>query len=218
MKYRVTAAAALLLSACTSLNPNYNPNGVVPDGGVGPGSDGGTGNNKDSGTPGDLAAVCKDTQRQCLATTGSAACVSGQYMLDRKCPMGSMCKTGYCQPPAMSFVNPTGNPCDVAGGPQENQCFSQVTDTLSCQPFVTDPANKSVSWICATSVGMGLPGAPCTDGSTCRTGFCGSNGTCFRACQLDTDCPVQTNGTRYNCREVTITVEGVAVKQTSCIP
>ena len=123
--------------------------------------------------------------------------------------------------PRMPFsaATPAGHPCDAGGTAQENQCFSAVTDTLSCEPFITDPSNKMVAWFCAHSVGQGLPGAACTDGSTCRTGFCGSNGTCFRACGAGAPCPVPPNGTvPYRCAGVKILVEGVEVQATSCIP
>ncbi len=218
MRYCSTAAAALLLSACTAANPFYVGPTIVGSDGSGL-SDGGTGAHDLAGHPSDLASVCTDGQRQCLANTGSGECANGQYMLDRKCPMSSMCMKGYCDPPPSDAATPAGHPCDAGGTAQENQCFSAVTDTLSCEPFITDPSNKMVAWFCAHSVGQGLPGAACTDGSTCRTGFCGSNGTCFRACGAGAPCPVPPNGTvPYRCAGVKILVEGVEVQATSCIP
>jgi hypothetical protein len=204
-----------LLAACTAPNPSYV--GFIPtDGGSGP--DGSA--IADLATPtdltgSDLSPVCIDGQRICLAQSGSGVCMGGQFTLDRKCPADSICQKGFCRAPTSGSMPPLGSPCDT-GGAQENQCFASVTDQLSCQPFV-NPSSKAVSWACEKPVGAGVPGTACTEGAQCRSGFCGDNGTCFRACHVDTDCP-QTNGQLLHCADVKITVEGVAVTTGSCVP
>lgn len=224
MKWKPCAALLVLVAACelscTTVNPDFVGFGAGVDGGA---TDGSPEGHPDlhAGGP-DLAPVCTAGQRACLATTGSAACQGGQLKLDRKCPTGSSCTAGYCQAPPMSSTSLTGQSCDVGFGPQENNCFANggpAADTLSCEPFVTDPAQMGVSWVCAPSVGQGLPGTACTRGDECRSGFCGSNGTCFRACAQDNDCPFQgSTGKRYACNNVDVTVEGVTVSAKSCIP
>jgi hypothetical protein len=211
---RQLCALVLLLAACTAPNPNYAGPGGDGDGGAG--SDAGI--TDDLGPQPDLTPACNAGDRLCLANTGSAACVDGHYVLDRKCPPDSVCAAGYCQAPPMSPATLVGQGCDLGGGPQENNCFSQV-DTLSCQPFVSNGGPTDVTWICDKAVGQGLPGSACTQGSDCRSGFCGSNGTCFRTCQTNADCPFQGNTpNRFNCSNVTIVVEGVTVMAKSCIP
>src|SRR3954471_5392775 len=146
MKWQL--CAALILVACTAPNPSF----------VGPTLDGGMtdGNPPGDGSPGDglgstdMAAVCSGDQRQCLASTGSASCAGGQFMLDRKCPTSSTCKTGYCQPPAVSTMTAEGHGCAPGPGPQENACLNTggpgpSADPLSCQPFIG--ATKAVSWV-----------------------------------------------------------------------
>lgn len=218
MTYHAIGALMLGLVACTAANPNYvgqgggGPDGAVPVDGAQPDLGRGGGST-------DLAPVCQDGQRACLTVSASASCVSGQYTLDRKCPTGSKCVIGYCGAPPQVPGSVVGLPCDAAPGPQENQCIVNTAggDQLSCEPFV-DPQSKSIRWACARPIGAGLPGAPCTAGSDCRSGFCGDNGTCFRACQIDTDCPLEPTGKRLSCHTVKITVEGVPVSQGSCVP
>ena len=82
---------------------------------------------------------------------------------------------------------------------------------LECQPFV-DPNNRSVQWFCDSPVGAGGPGTSCKQGSECKSGFCGSNGTCFRACKMDFECG------GLSCNNVEIVVEGVRVQSGSCVP
>jgi hypothetical protein len=214
MAHRPLGVAALLLCGCTVSNPLFN-GGLGVDGGqhdIGqpqPGHD---------LAPGpDLAAQCQPGERACstTATAASARCEGGKFAADRLCPSQSVCMTGYCQPPPQNPGGGAGDPCDGNGGPRENDCtfFSQL---LSCQPFV-DPASKMVSWVCDNEVGMGLPGATCTKGGQCRTGFCGSNGTCYRGCLSAQDCPIN-GGVVLQCAPVSITVEGVSVTANSCIP
>jgi len=222
MKYLVGAVG--LLCACTVSNPLYL-GGAAPDGGGG-GGDGFqmAGADLAQPMPHDLAGTCVEGARRCVSTSataqGTQVCTGGVFVADRLCPAETKCADGYCQPPPRSTTGGiTGAPCDQnfgnGDGPQENQCFTQQ-GTLSCEPFITG-ATKSVSWICGRAVGMGLPGDPCTQGTTCRTGFCGSTGYCFRACQQDFDCPNNGQGL-LQCNEVTIVVDGVQVKAMSCVP
>jgi hypothetical protein len=226
------AASAALLAACTVSNPLYNGSGGAGGAGGGgsdlgghgghggAGGSGGTGGA--GGSPQDMSIVpaCTDGARRCGAND-SEVCVGGVFQPDRLCPSASMCATtgqaaGYCAPPPMSNTG-VGNGCDFGFGPQENLCFSTTADTNSCQPFVDDPVAGTVTWVCDKPVGTGVPGAACTAGAQCRSGFCGSNGTCFRACQNDNDCP-RTAGVTFQCMDVQITVEGVTVTASSCVP
>jgi len=221
MKWKWGAATFALLAACTSPNPNWE----FASGGGDAGTDGSfvTDGGPHDGPAMDLEPVCMPGQRTCLAQSGSADCDQGQFKLDRKCPNMSMCMTGYCQPPPQSSTSSIGVTCDVGGSaaPRENDCFPMTggtANTLSCQPFV-DPATKKVSWFCDDQVGTGLPGTACTQGDQCRSGFCGSNGTCFRACLDQMDCPLMgSTGLLYRCELVDIVVEGVKVTAKSCIP
>ena len=78
-------------------------------------------------------------------------------------------------------------------------------------------ANGDVGWICGRPVGMGFPGTKCTSGSECRSGFCGDNGFCFRACKGDFDCP-QGGQVQFVCADTTIVVDGKKVTAGSCVP
>jgi hypothetical protein len=219
------AVSALLLSACTVLNPSYDPSsggGLGSGGGVDSGvlSDGSVVIARDltpTGPVADLAPVCSGSQRQCLATSGSASCMGGNYVLDRKCPMGSMCASGYCQAPGLG-IPPAGVTCDFGQGPAENNCFSATggDNGLSCQPFISN-LTGDFTWVCTPKVGAGLPGDACQDGSQCRSGFCGSNGTCFRTCHTDQDCP-QSQTKHLTCASVDLVVEGKPLQADSCIP
>jgi hypothetical protein len=113
---------------------------------------------------------------------------------------------------------PLGAPaCDVGGVAQDNQCTTIALD-LSCQPFVVG-LGAPLSWFCDKAVGAGLPGTACVSGGQCRSGFCGSNGTCFRACVSAVDCPQNPGtGKHYRCGTVDITDEGVTESTGSCIP
>ncbi len=221
MKY--LAWATFLLAACTVSNPLYTGGdggsiGTPDFSGV---HDGGTGHDlpmppRDFTVPGS----CTDGDRKCEGTK-SQICQGGTFKTDRACPSGSTCTGGFCQPPMMS-LNGTGTGCsvDTGGGPQplENACFQGggTTNSLSCQPFVD--AAGGVTWVCDAPVGTGLPGTMCTEGGQCRSGFCGSNGTCFRGCASSQDCPRDNTGQQLQCTTVTITVEGVTVMAQSCTP
>lgn len=217
MKYRGTAALAFLVCGCTSANPYYvgesSADGSFSlDGGERDGAQG----QPDQARARDFAAACSDGQRSCgNLPQRSEVCAAGEPTADRACPAASSCVSGYCQAPPMTGGG-DGQPCDqnTTGMPLEGDCTNFTTD-LSCQPFV-DPADKMVAWVCARHVGPGLPGDSCTSGKTCRSGFCGANGTCFRGCLLSTDCP--NNGKLLKCAPVAITVEGVMVTAGSCIP
>jgi hypothetical protein len=217
MKY-ATAILVALASGCTANNPNY-----VGDVDGGFGSDFGGirfdgGKHDGPGSPDLAGSACTDGQRRC-ATGASEICLSSMFQVDRMCPSMSMCHEGYCQPPPTSPTSQIGASCEnmfSGSGPQENQCLLNLQDKLSCMPFF-DPTAGGIVWRCDHEIGMGLPGTPCTMGAQCRSGFCGSNLTCFRACQSDQDCPqTQTQSTR--CMTVSIVVEGMQVSAQSCIP
>jgi hypothetical protein len=209
MRLFARAALLLLLPACTAHNSFY-----VPDGDEGAPTDLGR---RDGAPPLDLSGPhdlaiggpCVIGQRSC-AGSFSEYCPNGMFAADRACPTGSMCAVGHCQPPLGA------HPCDAVPGPQENQCVA-VSDTLSCQPFVVKPNTATIGWSCTKAVGAGLPGVACTSGAQCRSGFCGSNGTCFRACANSADCPQATMGKPFSCSTVNIIVEGIPIKAGSCI-
>jgi len=221
MKY-ATVMLVALVSGCTADNPNYL--GDVDGAGSSDGGnlrlDGGGGHDSGNvGTP-DLAGTsCADGQRRCT-TSSSEICINAMFTTDRTCPSMSTCNEGYCQPPPTSPASQIGASCENSfgggSGPQENQCLLNLSDKLSCMPFF-DPTAGGIVWRCDKEVGMGLPGTPCTMGAQCRSGFCGSNGTCFRACQSDQDCP-QTSTQQTRCQSVSIVVEGMQVDAQSCIP
>jgi hypothetical protein len=209
---------ALASLGCTDVNPDY-----IGDGGGA--ADLSTAGGADlRHKPHDLALpslpdlvpppVCMPTERRCaMADAVSESCVSGQYALDRTCPMQSTCKAGYCQVPP--FVGTEqGNSCNSESG-----CAFQIDNQAdSCEPFVVDPQTKKVELHCAAAVGAGASNSMCTSGSDCRSGFCiAAKGTCFRACNgSDFDCP-NRNGVKTVCRAVTIVVEGVDVMTNSCV-
>lgn len=209
-----TAFCLLFAISCTVDNPLYTP---------GPDAGGPLPGRVDlSGTaPPDLAVgvqvdlappsgTCSD--RTC-SSVGSEACVNGVPVPDRTCPEASSCSNGYCQPPAMSG-DLVGRNCDLIA-PSETLCLASNNTTTSCQPFVD--ASDTVLWRCAHAVGAGAVGTMCSQGNQCRSGFCGSNGTCFRPCASLADCPTSGQGKRV-CSEVSIVVEGKKVSAKSCIP
>src|SRR5258706_1929567 len=142
MQYRALAALALLGSACTANNPFWS------GGGDGGNSDGGSRDLSSAGHDlrggGDLAPMCHDGDRQCIASTQASAslvCTAGMYKADRVCPFMAACDQGYCTPPPPNGVG-AGNSCS-----SENDC-SQISTEMSCEPFV-DPLLMDVSWFCA---------------------------------------------------------------------
>jgi hypothetical protein len=217
------AVATLSLVSCTADNPLYSPErtgdlGSLPSGDLA------------GQKPGDLAGVpdkadlaqpnmsCTGDERGCLAGA-SARCEAGMLKQDRQCPMSSQCQSGYCQPPAPSSNN-VGKACSSMGIASEALCVNGIsgggTTAPSCQPFFV-AGTSDPKWVCAAPIGAGLPGIACTQGSQCRSGFCGSNGTCFRACFSVGDCPTSGN-VNWKCVAVNIAVEGRSVSAQSCVP
>ncbi len=143
-------------------------------------------------------------------------CEQGKFVVVRYCPQGSICSDGSCLAP-MSNPAPglAGSTCESSSGPIENWCLETIGLDLSCQPFLD---GTDVTWSCAPAIGNGVPTTPCTDGLACRSGFCGDNGTCFRACTEDQDCPPFVNNTKTKCSTVSIWVEGHKISAKSCIP
>lgn len=201
------------VSACTVSNPLY----VARDDAGHPlvdlghaGGDGGTTDPVDLGgadltTPPDPG--CTKGERSCDGL-GSTVCRNGTFVADRTCPDGSSCHEGYCAQP----TDPADITCsDPNGGQSDTVCFLATNATaLTCQPYV---GSGSVEWYCTPAVSTDGAGTPCMDGKTCRSGFCGSNGTCFRACNSDQECPKQAS----NCTEVGIAVEGQSITAYSCL-
>jgi hypothetical protein len=164
---------------------------------------------------------CTAGQRRCVSSpsTASELCDNGNYAIDRKCPYGSSAKSGadcqsdYCAPPTTDGTTS----CDT-GGPLEQICSGPANSApdFTCQPFITNAQSHGVEWWCAIAAvaGGGVAGSACQSGADCRTGYCGSNGTCYWACQVSGDCP--TFG--MQCSAVTINVEGLALSAPSCVP
>lgn len=205
--------------SCTGPNPAYDP--IVDLSGLGPGP--GT-NDLALDLAGTDLSTCSQGERRCRVNTDawtSQACQAGKWVDDRRCPLNSECKVGYCTPPPVQGVF-EGKACS-----RENDCISpQPTSPYSCQPFV-NATTKAILAYCAKEVGSGLPGTVCKppDGRGCRSGFCdeiphsfsGKTDTfCFRSCQVASDCP--STG-RFVCSDAKITVEQVVyTKGRSCIP
>jgi hypothetical protein len=229
---RAALALSLLAFGCTVENPNYagaGGGGGIGGGGGQPGVDGGgqpqppdLSQGTDAGnlpSPDLAPPACNDGERSCVDSpaVASQVCAQGQLSTSRVCPAGIVqnssgptCMNGYCQPPD------NGLDCAQMGGPSDDPCFNNLGVEFTCQPFV-DAQAQGASWFCAGAVGMGASGAPCQNDNECRSGFCGSNGTCFRACSFAQDCP-QQQGPPLRCKPVTIEVEGIQVTATSCIP
>jgi len=229
---------ALALVGCTALNPNWQGNGDVGSGGGSAGSGGagkgGAGGSGGSTTLPDLGMgglpdlsmsdppdllppppVCSPGDRQCAngLPPASQLCDKDGQWNTRVCPVANdphqvMCMDGYCAPPS------DAQNCLVGNGPSEDACYN-IDPNLSCEPFI-DAQNNGWMWFCVKVVGTGASGDPCTSGAQCRSGFCGSNGTCFRACQNPSDCPQHTP--KLSCKQVTIDVEGVTTYANSCVP
>jgi hypothetical protein len=211
---RLGLCGLLFIAACTSENPHYTGAldlNALGDGAVGEGDLAST-------KKGDMAgsATCVDGQRSCTAT-GSLGCAGGVYVEDRICPAGSMCSGGHCPAPTGGGPN-VGKDCAPAGHPTESICVAGITSGIatvpSCQPFFT-PSSTAPMWICAPRIGVGLPGQACTSGAMCRSGFCGDNGSCYRACITQADCP--STGGPWKCEAVKIIVEGALVQAPSCV-
>lgn len=199
----------LLVAGCTAHNPDYMP-------GAGGGGDlAGTPPADLAGAVVDLAGpmgACSSGQRTCAGTVASDRCEGGMFVVDRVCPMGSACMSNYCAPPPPVPASQVGQRCDqIGGGPQQLACMA--APGLSCQPFVV-AGTDTLRWYCDTAVGAGVAGTHCTKGSDCRSGFCGSNGTCFEACQQAST----TTFCTLSCQTVDIVVEGVKTSVKSCIP
>jgi hypothetical protein len=195
---------ALVAMGCTTANPNF----VASDGGV-----------RDLAVgAADLApSGCSGDERSCLGLTASAFCENGAFTPDRTCPSGSSCAQTYCAPPTEQLPTQVGQRCDASGGAQQLQCSASPTAMLVCQPFV-DPSSHKLAFYCDAPVGAGGAGVSCTQGSTCKSGFCGANGTCFSACQTDFECPATSTVLTFKCTTVDLTVEGVRQSQKSCVP
>lgn len=145
------------------------------------------------------------------------ACEKGDFVLDRQCPSGSSCVDASCQPPPLNpATGLAGSNCKGDNGPSENFCLAVTGLNLSCQPFLS---GGDVLWRCATAVGAGVPATQCDpdEGAKCRTGFCGDNGTCFRTCVDDNQCPNFGNQ-QTTCKSTNILVEGKTVSAKSCVP
>jgi len=208
--------ALLVMSAGRRRQSTARPFASTLDGGGGGNIDlAGGGGNVDLGGGGgrDLASGCVNDTRVCQGSS-SVACLNGALTVDRTCPSDSMCVDGYCEAPPQGMFNAEGRPCDFNGDPTETACVQGGTSEFSCQPFVADPVDQTIDWVCARAVGMKGRGDACTKGSECRSGFCGNNGTCFRACAGDRDC----QSTMQRCADVKIVVEGIEVQAKSCIP
>ncbi|MDB4966320.1 MAG: hypothetical protein JWN44_2009 [Myxococcales bacterium] len=208
---RLLATLAVLVAGCTAHNPSF-----VGDGGATDDLAGGGGSSDLATGPLDLSGPmgsCSAGQRMCAGTQASDRCEGGIYVVDRNCPAGSECMSTYCAPPLPGVGTQVGQRCDASGGPQQLQCSAALVQNLSCQPFI-DPVSKDYRWYCDSPAGGGSAGTPCTRGSDCRSGFCGSNGTCFEACQA----AGPGSGCALRCQSVQIVVEGVKQTVKSCSP
>src|SRR5437762_631049 len=96
---RWIGSATLLLATCSVNNPLYLSD-AAEGSDLAASLDGYS--TPDLGGSSDLNSFCTDGQRSCAGTVASVDCVNGQLALDRLCPSGSSCASGYCQaPPSM---------------------------------------------------------------------------------------------------------------------
>ncbi len=216
-------------TGCTSDNPNFRPS-ITFDAGLidlHVGNDlGGVTSGGDMTVPVTMVDMAKPPppdlfQSLCTPNTRFCndnkiiICDGSKYVVERYCPQGSSCKDASCQPPMSNPVPAmSGSVCENDQGPNENFCLDTLALNLSCQPFLV---GDDISWQCAGAIGAGTPATPCASGATCRTGFCGSNGTCYRACNEDNDCP-SGGPIDLKCTSVNIVVEGHNLSAKSCVP
>jgi hypothetical protein len=237
---RLVLVLACALAGCTAANPLYSGGGGggmdfggvggigdpdLHDGGVADLAAGGDAPT-DAAVRADLAPAgpadlahpgeCGPSERDCVETPtpSSEACIDNRFATDRRCPYGSFsrtgagCADGYCQPPGGANATECASEDDcgsLGGGPVR----------FTCQPFVADAATSAIEWWCAVAVttGSGGAGTSCSGPESCRNALCGSNGTCFYACERNADCPARTH-----CAAVRLAFEGVSVGARSCIP
>jgi hypothetical protein len=166
-----------------------------------------SGGPRDLAMPPDQAPVCTSIARICPTSGQSAACVpfNNGYtqQIDRTCPPGSLCSTGYCQPPA----SPLG--CTNTAG-----CAAIPNNV--CDPFViTQGASKTIQGFCAGRFGTSTGNCTAVGfDSTCASGYCiatNANKVCMTLCAQTSDC---TNGT--TCAQRLVTVEGLTTMVSVC--
>ena len=167
--------ASSLIDAGTS-GSNMGSNGSNGSGNVGSGSN----------------ASCTAGARVCVDATDSGSCNSaGQAVADRACPPGSMCGSGYCQPPVGAMSCTTDTDC-----PGNGVCDPYVVSG-AFQGFCTGPDGSHVVY--ESCSGTSSPG--------CDTGVC-VNGQCFSGCKNQSDCP---SADSVSCTAGSGTLEGVSI-------
>lgn len=127
----------------------------------------------------------------------SGACdAAGHGVIDRDCPPGSMCGSGYCQPP------PNAQPCST-----DDDCNSSTV----CDPYIVGGAFER---FCTGRMGNGQTYSQCNSNDGCRTGVC-TDGECYAACTATDDCPsIDTKA----CEAGSGTLEGVSMSGlTTCV-
>lgn len=155
---------------------SFTPTGAAVIGGVDAGPNSGSGSaGPGSGSAGSgsgsATTGCAVGVRMCIDAAHSGTCDgSGNRVIDRNCPPGSMCGSGYCQPPSGAM------PCT-----SDDDC----SNSMVCDPYV---AGSAFAGFCTARAGNGQTYDSCSSNIDCRTGVC-TDGECYAACSTTSDCP-----------------------------
>lgn len=151
---------------------------------------------------------CEAGLRQCVMTArGAYPVVCGldergeMALLAERCPSSAACQAGLCVPPAGARGCTRQRDCDRG----------QV-----CVPLVTTEG-RALEGFCLPSVAAGAePGQRCERDDDCQSYLClpfRTGNYCLRTCRTAQDCNIPDE-----CRELNITVTGVAGRIRSCLP
>ena len=162
--------------------------------------------------------VCVAALKECIGAA-TACTMTG-------CPSGQVCDpmTQTCNAPPNTT---TGQPCSSNAACTTGVCgtstilgssFSGANGSVCTQPCCTSadcadgyvcfaPGTGGTYCVASSSMGLGRStpgagtgGASCKAGTDCRSGLCGTGGTCVDTCCGDSDC---TNGTACSLSSVT---------------
>jgi len=142
--------------------------------------------------------TCTPGERLCSGAN-LMVCVGGavpQLELERACPSPAVCAQGTC----------------VAGG---DTCRGSCEGELVCTVFAV-PGVTRLDTYCAQPTGTVAGGHPCRHNQQCQSGLCVGGGqvpVCFQGCADNHECPAE-----LRCRDVKLTVDGVAGTLAACLP
>ncbi|MCS6914741.1 MAG: hypothetical protein RMK29_18835 [Myxococcales bacterium] len=155
-----------------------------------------------------MQTPCQAGLRQCVMTPrGNYPVVCGLHergeltLLAERCPSSAACQAGLCVPPA-----------DAPSCTRQRDCRTGQV----CVPLVAAEGRMLSGFCIPAGTGSAAPGQRCETDENCQTHLClpFRNGNyCLRACRADQDCDIPDE-----CRELNITVTGVAGRIRSCLP